>query len=218
MAASRFRSTPAALSLALFLLAASAVAAQDVSLLKGFQPTSDYVVEIDGSRDAAAEIYFQQRLPGYLVLPSKLSTPVLLVPPTDIEIVSIGDRVALTCGPVLVAIDLAERCGSMLEMAGRMAGLAAQPLKLMTVARARISDRDAAMQLSQRAAGLATVVPDACIVRRGSVAEEISTCAIEEGAGLVVMGVRATPKCQPGSIATAVLKTRKAFVLAVPGC
>ena len=42
--------------------------------------------------------------------------------------------------------------------------------------------------------------------------------AIIVGAGLVVMGLRASPKCQPGSIAAAVLKTRKAFVLAVPGC
>ena len=146
------------------------------------------------------------------------TAPVLLVPPTEIDIVSMGDRVALTCGPVLAAIDLAERCGRMLEMASRMASLASQPLKLMTVARARTSDRDAAMQLSHRAVGLLPAMPEALIVRRGSVAEEISSCAVEEGAGLVVMGLRATPKCQPGSIATAVLKTRKAFVMAVPGC
>jgi len=46
----------------------------------------------------------------------------------------------------------------------------------------------------------------------------ISRCAATEGAGLVVMGLRNRPRCQPGSIATAVMKTGKAFVLAVPGC
>jgi thiol-disulfide isomerase/thioredoxin len=54
--------------------------AQDASLLQGFQATSDYELEIDGTVDTAAEIYFQQRLPGYLVLPSKVTTPFLLVP------------------------------------------------------------------------------------------------------------------------------------------
>ena len=51
---------------------------------------------------------------------------------------------------------------------------------------------------------------------RKDVAEEISRCASAEGAGLVVMGLRA--RGQPGVIASAVLKTHRAFVLAVPGC
>jgi nucleotide-binding universal stress UspA family protein len=144
------------------------------------------------------------------------TAPVLLVPPVDIDIVSIGDRVVLTCGTVLAAVDLAEECPHMLEMASRLAYIAEQPLKLLTVARARVSDRDATEQLRRRARGLQPVTASAVLVGRGSVANEISRCAVEEGAGLVVMGLRATPKCQPGTIATAVLKTSKAFVLAVP--
>jgi hypothetical protein len=57
----------------------------------------------------------------------------------------------------------------------------------------------------------------AVIVRRGKVAEEISRCALKERAGLVVMGLRDRPRGQPGAIATAVLRTKRAFVLAVPG-
>jgi thiol-disulfide isomerase/thioredoxin len=62
------------------LAAPPSSAAQDASLLKGFQPTKEYELEVDGAVDAAAEVYFQQRLPGYLVLPSKHTTPFLLVP------------------------------------------------------------------------------------------------------------------------------------------
>ena len=146
------------------------------------------------------------------------TAPVLLVPPVDLDIVSIGDRVMLTCGTVLAAVDLAEECPHMLAMASRMADIASRPLTLLTVARARVTDREAADQLRRRARGLEPVRASAVIVGRGSVGEVISRSAVAEGAGLVVMGLRATPKCQPGSIATAVLKTGKAFVLAVPGC
>jgi hypothetical protein len=58
--------------------------------------------------------------------------------------------------------------------------------------------------------------PQALIVRRGSIAQEISRCAVQEGAGLVVMGLRLRPHGAPGVIAMAVLKTNRAFVLAVP--
>ncbi len=61
--------------------------------------------------------------------------------------------------------------------------------------------------------------PRATIVRRGSaIAEEISSCARAEGAGLVVMGLRPKGRGQPGAIASAVLASRRAFVLAVPSC
>ena len=144
------------------------------------------------------------------------TTAVLLVPPTDIDIVSIGDRVALTCGPVIAAVDLAEDCGAQLVMASRIAQLGRQPLSLMTVAKSRTSDHDATAALRERARGLTAVKPTSLIVRRGPVAAEISRCAIVEGAGLVVMGLRATVHHRPGAIAAAVLKTKRAFVLAVP--
>ena len=72
--------------------------------------------------------------------------------------------------------------------------------------------------LRQRAHGLEPRRPAAMIVRRGSVAQEVAHCAETEGAGLVVMGLHASPRSRPGSIVSAVLKTGRAFVLAVPGC
>jgi nucleotide-binding universal stress UspA family protein len=146
------------------------------------------------------------------------TTPVLLVPATDMDIVSIGDRVALTCGPVVAAIDLDEHCDQQLRMASRLAHIAAQPLILMTAAKSRVTDHHAGQQLLQRAHGLEPKRPAAMIVRRGTVSTEIARCAGTEGAGLVVMGLRGGPRGRPGSIASAVLKTQKAFVLAVPGC
>ena len=44
------------------------------------------------------------------------TVPVLLVPPTDLDIVNIGDRVALTCGPVIAAVDLTEHCDEQLRI------------------------------------------------------------------------------------------------------
>lgn len=143
--------------------------------------------------------------------------PLLLIPPTDVDIVSMGDRPLLTCGPVLAAIDLSLHCEAQLTMAGRMASLAHRPLLLLTVARSRLSDRAAAGALQQRA-DASEVNPRALIVRRGGVAQEIAHCALAEDAGLVVMGIDHRPGRQPGAIATAVLKTGHAFVLAVPGC
>lgn len=143
-------------------------------------------------------------------------TPVLLVPPTDMDIISLADRPALTCGPVLAAVDLAEACERQLHVASTMAAVASQPLHLLTVARSKVSDHDAASQLRERAHGLSPVKPTSLIVRRGDVAEEISRCAVTEGTGLVVMGLRERPRGRPGLIASAVLKTGRAFVLAVP--
>lgn len=145
-------------------------------------------------------------------------TPVLLVPPNDFDIVSLGDRPALTCGAVLAPVDLAEASEHQLRMASEMAGLSTQVLILLTVARSKISDHDAAHELRERAHGLAPVRPRSLIVRRGDVVEEISRCAMTEGTGLVVMGLRERPRGRPGLIASAVLKTGRAFVLAVPGC
>lgn len=144
------------------------------------------------------------------------ASPVLLVPPVDIDIVDIGDRPRLTCGPVLAAIDLAETGHHQIEMASLIAETAHTPLLLMTVPPPSVTDHDAAAMLRERA-GEYGVTPHAVIVRRGNVAEEISRCAVAEGAGLVVMGLRPRPRGRPGAIATSVLKTNRAFVLAVPG-
>lgn len=146
------------------------------------------------------------------------TVPVLLVPSGNIDIVSFGDTAALTCGTVLAAVDLDEHCDEQLRFASLLARIASQPLVLMTVARSRVDDREAGAQLRERARGLQPTPPTSTIVRRGAVAEEITRCARAENAGLVVLGLRARPRRQPTAIAPALLKTRDAFVLAVPGC
>ena len=144
------------------------------------------------------------------------TAPVLVVPPNDMDIVTIGDHVKLTCGPVVAAVDLGEDSTLQLRMASKLAQIGSQPLLLMTVAKSRVSDHDAAQGLRERAHALNGTKPRELIVRRGAVPDEISRCALVEGAGLVVMGLRSSPRGQPGSIAAAVLRTRRAFVLAVP--
>lgn len=142
--------------------------------------------------------------------------PVLLVPPIDLDIVDISDRARMTCGPVLAAVDLAETCGHQLALASRLADMAGQPLLLMTVAGNRLDDHEAAAMLRERGHALEPIRPRSVIVRRGHVADEISRCADAEGAGLVVMGLRSKGRGQPGAIASAVLVTKRAFVVAVP--
>lgn len=144
------------------------------------------------------------------------AAPVLLVPPIDIDIINISDGVRLTCGPVLAAVDLGEAGAAQLRMASEMASLSGQPLLLMTVGAAYRDDHKTMTMLRERAHGSAPVKPRAMIVRRGNIAEEISRCALAEGAGLVVMGLRPRGRGQPGAIAAAVLRSNRAFVLAVP--
>ena len=141
----------------------------------------------------------------------------LLVPPNNFDIISVIGDAALTCGPVLAAVDLAEDCRHQLEAASRLAGIAGQPLLIMTVAGSSMSDHDASQELRNRAHDLSPVKPTSLIVRRGDVATEISRCAVAEDAGLVVMGLRNNARGRPGGIASAVLDTGRAFVLAVPG-
>jgi universal stress protein A len=146
------------------------------------------------------------------------TVPVLVVPPIDVDIINISDRATLNCGPILAAVDLAERCDPQLQLAADLSRRGAQPLVLMTVASRKLDEHAAAMMLRERGHHLSGAKPHAMIVRRGDVAAEISRCARSEGAGLVVMGVRRRPRGVPGVIASAVLKTNRAFVLAVPGC
>jgi thiol-disulfide isomerase/thioredoxin len=72
----------AALGFAL-LAVASAASAQGVpsdSVLKGFQPSGDYVLVVNGKPVPAAEIYQNDQVPAILVLTSALPSPVLLTP------------------------------------------------------------------------------------------------------------------------------------------
>jgi nucleotide-binding universal stress UspA family protein len=141
--------------------------------------------------------------------------PILLVPPVDLDIVNLTDRVRLSCGPVLAAVDLAEPNDEQLRFAGELAQLAGQPLLLVTVTGRRLTDHLSNRMLRDRA-HRAAVVPRATIVRHGDIAEQISRCAVAERTGLVVMGLGDRARKYPGSIASAVLRTNAAFVLAVP--
>lgn len=144
--------------------------------------------------------------------------PVLLIPPTDIEIVTLTfERVGLHFGTVLAAIDLTENNAAQLMWASRMAALARQHLELMTVAPDDgRSDHEVAAQLRQRGHGLQPAPPRAVIVRRGEIAQEIARGAVAEQAGLVVMGLRRSGRGRPGLVAAEVLQTHRALVLAVP--
>lgn len=52
------------------------------SVLRGFQPTGEYTLIVDGVPVPAAEIYQSEKLPGMLIMTSALSSPVLLSPRT----------------------------------------------------------------------------------------------------------------------------------------
>lgn len=143
--------------------------------------------------------------------------PMLLVPPGDIEVVSLTpDRVGLHFGAVLAAVDLTERNDAQLRLAATMAALSRQSLLLVTVT-SDGDDHAAAQALHARAREAEVPPPAAAIVRRGRVAEEIARAAERERAGLVVMGLRSAARGTPGVIASAVLESGRALVLAVPG-
>lgn len=133
--------------------------------------------------------------------------PVLLVPQGELDIVTLTSETAsLHPGCVLVAVDLAEENLRQLTLASELATLAGQPLVLLTVPKADMSDRDAEDALRARARGVRPEPVARVIIRRGTVAEEIDRAAVDEHAGLVVMGLRARARGTPGGIATAVLR------------
>jgi thiol-disulfide isomerase/thioredoxin len=81
-AAPRRRAPGAALA-ALLVAGATAALAQGPgadAVLRDFQPSGDFVLEVDGEAAAGAEILFSDRVPGYLLLSSKLPEPTLILP------------------------------------------------------------------------------------------------------------------------------------------
>lgn len=191
-------------------------------------PAVDAILRVAGETDAGLIIAGTRarKVLARLLLGSTSSAllqrsdrPVLLIPPGDADIVSLShDRVMLHFGTVLAAVDLAETNSTQLAWASGLAGLAKQRLELLTVLMTdQLSDHDAASALNARGRGLLPVPPRGCIVRRGSVPEEIAQCALAEGAGLVVMGLRPYGRGKPGKIASEVLQRQDALVLAVPG-
>lgn len=143
--------------------------------------------------------------------------PTLLVPPGDLEIVTLTSEAAtLHPGTVLAAVDLAEHNDRQLAIASQLAALAGQPLALMTVVGPGDDETRAEDALRVRSEALGPARRDRVIVRRGLVPEQIDQTAVAEHAGLVVMGLRARGHGIPGDLASAVLRTKDALVLAVP--
>jgi nucleotide-binding universal stress UspA family protein len=143
--------------------------------------------------------------------------PILLVPPGQIEIVTVAEHHA-TFHPeaVLAAVDLHEPEQRLLALASELATLAQCPLSVMTVVDAATTDEAAAAELRARVQHLGRAPIGHLLVQRGAVSKAIDQAAVAEHAGLVVLGVRAWGGSEPGDTARAVLKTRAAVVLAVP--
>lgn len=71
----------ALVALAVGLLAAPAASrAQSDSVLRGFQPSGEYVLMVNGKPVPAAEIYQNDKIPAILILSSALPSPVMLMP------------------------------------------------------------------------------------------------------------------------------------------
>jgi nucleotide-binding universal stress UspA family protein len=139
----------------------------------------------------------------------------LLVPQGQLEIVRLEpDRAVLRPGAVLVAVDLEEDNPRQLALASQCAARAGQPLVALTVVPVGGDMAVAEQALRARVAEVVPAPVSKCLVRQGSVVESIDLAAIEEHAGLVVMGL--SQKGARGEVATAVLKTKDAVVLAVP--
>jgi hypothetical protein len=145
------------------------------------------------------------------------TTPVLMVPSSDRDIVNLSDRALLTCGPILVPIDMDEDSDAQLAVAHRLARISRQPSVFMTVAPRRWTDDEAKKRLTELIQGREPTASQSVVVRRGRVPNQIAACAELEGSGLVVMGLGSHSGGPPGRIASAVLRTRHAFVIAVPG-
>ena len=143
--------------------------------------------------------------------------PTLLVPPGDLEIVTLTSSAAtLHPGTVLAAVDPTEHNDRQLALASQLASIARQPLALLTVVDAVTTEQAADGALRARAEALGLTGVDRFIVRRGLVADQIDQTAVAVHAGLVVMGLRGRGHGRPGEIASSVLKTKDAVVLAVP--
>ena len=71
-----------ALGLALVALAVlpGSITGQSDSLFQGFTLVDDFFLEVDGVEDKSAEVYFQRSIPAYLVLPTGVNSPLLIVP------------------------------------------------------------------------------------------------------------------------------------------
>jgi thiol-disulfide isomerase/thioredoxin len=69
-----------AVTLAVLAVAVPAAAQGADAVLRDFQLTGDWVLEVGGKSAANAEIYLSQRVPAFLIVAPELASPTLLVP------------------------------------------------------------------------------------------------------------------------------------------
>lgn len=186
-------------------------------VISGVADEAGAALIVAGTRARSAVARFFLGSVSSVVL-ERTARPVLLVSPSDVDVVTLlPDRAVLHFGPVLAAVDLDEANALQLEWAARLASRAGQPFELMTVVRRdELSNHDAAEMLKARGRGMTPAAPRSYIVRRGDVGEEIARCAQAEGSGLIVMGLRSEQRGHPGTLASAVIEHHPALLLAVP--
>lgn len=97
----------AAAVLALALVSALPAAAQPAdAVLRDFQPTSDYIVVIDGVEAPKAELYQSQVVPGFLIVANQLPSPTLVLPrERSVETVSFVKLIKRDDGVVDIGAD-----------------------------------------------------------------------------------------------------------------
>jgi universal stress protein A len=161
-------------------------------------------------------------------------TPVLAVPPTVSDPVSLNDAMSGTLGPVLAATDFSDTSARAIRWAADLAHEIASPLLLVHVVepiavapqwqlyiedadQARVADAGAQMEkLTKQFVG-----PVECefLVESGRPADSIASIADQRRVGVIVMGLANSQGplgSRPGSIAYRVLCLAKAPVLVVP--
>ena len=141
--------------------------------------------------------------------------PALLVPQGVHDIVTLeGAHPTLHPGVVIAAVDPAEDNTRQLVLAGACASRSGHPLVALTIVTPG-HDETAAREAVAARLDAAGVSAARVVVRQGAaVADAIDRAAVDEHAGLVVMGLSA--RGSRGAVAAAVLKTKDAVVLAVP--
>ena len=147
----------------------------------------------------------------------RATCPTMLVPPGDTDIVRLDPhRPHLDLAGVLVAVSPAGRNPAKLGFAGRLANLAGQPLVLMTVVEAHASEAAARRALDEAAAEAGARTSQPLLVPHGQVSKAIAASAAAQHAGLVVLGLRTPGSGGVGRVASEVLQSKTAVVLAVP--
>ena len=142
------------------------------------------------------------------------TVPVMIVPPGDPEIVSVGDwEAAPHLGRILVPVDLHDAARRQLQVAARLSTASAHRLVLLHVMSSWAHEPAALASLREISEGVASAVGVRLLAVEGGIPATIATIAGRERAGLVVMG---RDRTAAGAIARKVLRESNAVVVVVP--